>query len=226
MRIRSSRLVVCGAVAVPVLAGGLAWAPAAHAAGPGLPLPAAPPAIGSPRTVPSAGAVTGTVKQVRTVADSTARALGTTVREAPTVKRVTRVLPSTDNTRPATTTKPAPHDLQRPAARASKPDPGHEARGTAAHPSARASAVAARSGRSRADAIAVATTHQPASSPGGDPPSVPDPSPTAAGGSPPLPLAFLAASVALAIPGLGRRMLPSRAEGLACALTLDLERPD
>jgi len=224
--IRSARLVVCGAVAVPVLAAGLAWAPAAHAAGPGVPLPAAP-AISPARTVPSADAVTGTVEHVRTVADSTARALGETVRETPTVKRVTRVLPSTDDKRPPATTKLAPRDVQRSAARDSKPDPHHGAPGTAAHPRWRPSAVAARSGPTRAETIVPAPQRQPVSSPGGNPPSVPNSSPMGAGvGSTPLLLAFLAASLALAIPGLGRRMLPSLAEGLAYALTLDLERPD
>ena len=232
MGIRLSRLVVCGAVAVPVLAGGLAWAPAAHAAGPGIPVPAAPPVISPAQPAPSTGAVTESVEQVRTVADSTARALVTTVRETPTVERVTRALPSTDNTRPPTTTKPAPHDLERSAARASKRDPAHKARGTAAHGtaahlSARPSAVTARSGRSHAQAIAPAENHQSGSSPGGNPPSVPDSSPIGAGlGTAPLLLAFVAASAALAVPSLGRRMLPSLAGGVACALTLDLERPD
>lgn len=228
MGIRSLRLVVCGAVAVPVLAGGLAWAPAAHAAGPDIPLPAPTPAISPAQTLPSVGAVTKTVEQVRAVADSTAKTVATTVRETPTVERVARtVLPSTDNTRPPATTKPAPHDLQRPAARAAKPDPRHEAPRSAARPPARASEVTARSGLSHAEAVAPATHRRSAPSPGGNPPSVPDSSPIGAGfGSAPLLLAFVAASAALAMPGLGRRMLPSRAEGLACALTLDLERPD
>jgi hypothetical protein len=39
-------------------------------------------------------------------------------------------------------------------------------------------------------------------------------------------LALAAALSALAAPGLGRRLMPSIAEGRDCALTLHLERPD
>ena len=60
---------VCGVVAIPLLLAPFAWAPAAHAAGPGISRPAVP-AVSTPRVVSTVrsvtNSVTGTVSAVAT----------------------------------------------------------------------------------------------------------------------------------------------------------------
>jgi hypothetical protein len=229
MRTRSSRLLVCAAVAV---AAGLGWSPAAHAAG------LAASSAAQPASIPTLPAVTNAVKAttsgltgpqapVRAVVRTAPKPVRTAVGETLTVTHhVASVIPSTPRpTLPAT--KPAAVDRQHQSAAHATHRSAHRITSRASARSSPQSGGALAS-RDRASTKAVAPSPRPEpASPGGEPPLVPDAGPLGAGaGSAPLLLAFLAATLVLAVPSRGRRMLPARAEGLACALTLDLERPD
>jgi hypothetical protein len=211
MRVRAPRLLVCGAVAVTA---GLAWSPAAHAAGLGTSLPAVTPSVSTAPRV-SASHVISTVDRVTGAV--TARVVAA---EQQTVARVRPTVSPQPTTRRAV---PAAGD------RAETSAVTH----TRANNATQASVAPKRpAGHSPSAAIRQAPAGQnirvvPKLSPL-QPPLGPLGGADAAG-SPGVALFFVALASALAAltaPGLGRRLFPSLAEGHGFSLIRDLERPD
>ena len=211
MGTRSSRLLVCGAVAV---AAGLGWSPAAHAAGLGTSLPAVTPSVSTAPPV-SASHVISTVGRVTRGAAS--RVVSA---EQQTVARVEPTVSP-----PPTTGRPVPPARHRAETTAAPHMRWNNAR--------QASAAQKLPARHSPNA---ATRQAPA---GPNVRAMPELSPLQlpawplgganAAGSSGLALFFVALATALSAliaPLLGRRLFPPLAEGHGFSLIRDLERPD
>jgi hypothetical protein len=228
--IRSSRLRVCGAVVAPVLLA-LGWTPAARAAGSGAPIPAVPA---------STTAVASTASSVTQTVESAASAAPVPKSPAVPVVRhvVKRVAPPLAPVAPATPTSTHVAPPVVPAAKAGNTTSTAAKRAVPSRRHHAAQAADRAPKRLAGGAVPRAATHPRATkrlSPAvrvvvrmpGQPPGFFSGA-NAAGGSglALLVVALAAAFSALAAPGLGRRLMPSIADGRDCALTLDLERPD
>jgi hypothetical protein len=222
VRTRSSRLRVCGAVAAPVLVAAFGWTPAAHAAGPGASLPTVPPVSVAP-----AVAVVHAVRQTVAGAASTVGA-----RRSPVVATARDVVKRATTAVIGASTTASPHTASAPKTgagateRADRAQPRHRA----AQAASGAPQLARGSGPGVAVQLAAAGPSAQVAHelPGLQPPSGLFSGVTMGGGSG-FALLFVALAAAfsgLAAPGLGRRLMPSIADGRDRALTLDLERPD
>jgi hypothetical protein len=225
----NARLGLVGAAAIPLLAAAFAWAPTAHAAGPGPSLPTLP---SPPATVPQvtrvvAREVSSVAARVTPAANAASRALRHVTKAVSAISMATqsvaRVVPPSAvkaSSPPAT----APHAASRASTRPTDRErPDRTGQRAAARPRAPLG-MRADSRSDQTSAAPIVTLPRP--SPLSGPLSVSGAGAAgAASGFAPL-LALAAALLALAGPGRGRRMLQSIVEGRACALTLDLERPD
>ncbi len=225
MRTRSSRLRVCGAVAAPVLVAAFGWTPAAHAAGPGASLPSVPPVSAAP-AVAAVHSVTQTVAGAASAVGARKSPVVATAHDV--VKRATTAVTGTSTTASAHTA-PAAKTGAGATKGADRAQPRHRAAQVASGAPKRAGGsapgVAAQRG---SDAAAGPSAQVVPELPGLQPPSGLFSGATAGGGSG-FALVFVALAAALsalAAPGLGRRLMPSIADGRDRALTLDLERPD
>jgi hypothetical protein len=222
VRTWSSRLRVCGAVAAPVLATAFGWTPAAHAAGLRASLPAAPPPVSAAPAVATVHSVTQTV----TGAVSAVTTQKTQVVAA--AHHVATAVSGSSTTAPARTAPAA--QAAAPTKRAVSSPRRHRAVQAATsapkrHSNRVATGVAI---DRRADAAAGPTAQVVPELPASQllPGFLPGPSAGGGSGFALLLVALAVALSALAAPGLGRRLMPSLADGRDCALTLDLERPD
>jgi hypothetical protein len=215
-----AKLRVCTAVAAPVLAAAFGWTPAAHAAVPGVSLPAVMPPVSASPAVSAVRSITSTVAGLpvpKTPVVAAARHVVTRVVKVvsgtATTKHDARVAsaPKTRSTTPAVPKRTVPSRRRHRAVRA---------------PSGRGSVQSGAVHR-RTTTSASPTLRLVATTPGLLPPTGFFPGASAGGfGFAVLFVALAAALSALAAPGLGRRLMPSLTDGRDCALTLDLERPD
>jgi len=217
---RSSRLRVGAAVAAPVLAATFGWTPAAHAAGPRVSLPAVSPPVSAVHSVTQT--VAGAVSAVTTRKSQVVAAAHQVV------KHVATAVSGSSTTIPAGSV-PAAHATAPTKLAVSSPRRHGAVQAASAAPKWHADGLTTRiPADRRAEAAAGASAQVVPDLPGLQPPPGFFPGASAGGGSGFVLLfvALAAALSALAAPGLGRRLMPSLADGRDCALTLDLERPD
>jgi hypothetical protein len=249
MKTPSSRLRVLGAVAAPVAAAALAWAPLAHAADPGVLLPgtnavaAAPPA----QVLSTASAATESVEATVATATATATATSLPVRAvahkmirpttrdvaetvavaAPTAAHVPPVAATAADTTGAAALPAHRVRIRTKSAANGVPDPP-AARISIRHPARRQAIATSRPDRSRVAAAPSPARVAKALPSRGSPSGASSGADTAGTGSGVAPSAVALAATFASLAALlrGRRVVPSIADGRGCALTLDLERPD
>ena len=223
MGTRSSWIRVCGAVAAPVLAAAFGWTPTARAGGPLASVPAVPP-VSASTVVSTAGSVTRTVTGAVSAVPVPKTPVVATVHHI--VKRAVAVAPATTTTTHVSRSVPASTaGRATPAApkRTVRPQQRHRAaRSVRTHRMVPEVAPQPRGAKSTGPIAQIVAALPRLKRPGGFLTG-----PNAGGiGFALLFVALVAALSALAAPGLGRRLMPSIADGRDCALTLDLERPD